>query len=133
VTRHPTANWAAQRVVEACAWDRDPPRYLLRDRDGRYGKAFDRRQRGLGVRQLRTPPKAPRANALAERWVRSARTGCLDHLCIEAWPTPAGPAPVALPVPALRHPPAPGAGPAELEALRDLTALAEAELRAPAV
>src|SRR5262249_2139071 len=47
-----------------------------------YGEAFDRRLRGLGVRQLRTPVKAPRANALAERWVRSARTECLDHLFI---------------------------------------------------
>ena len=45
-------------------------------------RASDRRVRGLGVRQLRTPVKAPRANALAERWVRSARTECLDHLFI---------------------------------------------------
>jgi Integrase core domain len=82
VTRHPTADWTAQQVVDTCGWDRDPPRYLIRDRDSRYGEAFDRRLRGLGVRQLRTPPKAPRANALAERWVRSARTECLDHLCI---------------------------------------------------
>jgi putative transposase len=82
VTRHPTADWAAQQVVEACDWDRDPPRYLIRDRDSRYGKAFDRRVRGLGVRQLRTPVKAPRANALAERWVRSVRNECLDQVLI---------------------------------------------------
>jgi Integrase core domain len=82
VTRHPTADWAAQQIVDACGWDRDPPRYLIRDRDSRYGEAFDRRLRGLGVRRLRTPVKAPRANALAERWVRSARTECLDHLFI---------------------------------------------------
>jgi hypothetical protein len=61
VTRHPTADWTAQQVVDTCGWDRDPPRYLIRDRDSRYGEAFDRRLRGLGVRQLRTPPKAPRA------------------------------------------------------------------------
>jgi hypothetical protein len=48
VTRHPTADWTAQQVVDTCAWDRDPPRYLLRDRDRRYGEAFDRRLRGLG-------------------------------------------------------------------------------------
>jgi transposase InsO family protein len=82
VTRHSTAEWAAQQVVDACSWDRDPPRYLIRDRDGRYGEAFDRRLRGLGVRQLRTPVKAPRANALAERWIRSARNECLDHMVI---------------------------------------------------
>jgi transposase InsO family protein len=82
VTRHPTADWAAQQVVEACDWDRDPPRYLIRDRDSRYGQAFDRRVRGLGVRQLRTPVKAPRANALAERWVRSVGNECLDQVVI---------------------------------------------------
>jgi transposase InsO family protein len=82
VTRHPTADWAAQQIVDVCGWDRDPPRYLIRDRDSRYSEAFDRRLRGLGVRQLRTPVKAPWANALAERWVRSARTECLDHLFI---------------------------------------------------
>jgi putative transposase len=82
VTRHPTADWAAQQVVETCAWDRDPPRYLIRDRDTRYGEALDRRVRGLGVRQLRTPVKAPRANALAERWVRSVRNECLDQVLI---------------------------------------------------
>jgi hypothetical protein len=82
VTRHPTADWAAQQVVEACDWGRDPPRYLIRDRDSRYGEAFNRRVRGLGVRQLRTPVKAPRANALAERWVRSVRTECLDQVLI---------------------------------------------------
>jgi transposase InsO family protein len=82
VTRHPTADWAAQQVVEACDWDRDPPRYLIRDRDSRYGQAFDRRVRGLGVGQLRTPVRAPRANALAERWVRSVRNECLDQVVI---------------------------------------------------
>jgi transposase InsO family protein len=82
VTRHPTADWTAQQVVDTCGRDRDPPRYLIRDRDSRYPEVFDRRLRGLGVRQLRTPLKAPRANALAERWVRSARTECLDHLFI---------------------------------------------------
>jgi hypothetical protein len=43
VSQHPTAAWAAQQVVDACGWDRDPPRYLIRDRDGRFGIEFDRR------------------------------------------------------------------------------------------
>jgi hypothetical protein len=47
VTRHPTADWTAQQIVDTCDWDRDPPRYLIRD----YGEAFDRRLRGLVVRQ----------------------------------------------------------------------------------
>jgi transposase InsO family protein len=82
VTRHPTAAWAAQQVLEACGWDRDPPRYLLRDRDGRFGVEFDRRVQRRGVMRIRTPVRAPRANALAERWIRSARSECLDHVVI---------------------------------------------------
>jgi putative transposase len=82
VTRQPTAEWAAQQIVAACGWERDPPRYLIRDRDGRFGIEFDRRVQRLGVRQVRTPVRAPRANALAERWIRSVRAECLDHLFI---------------------------------------------------
>jgi putative transposase len=82
LTRHPTADWAAQQIVECCAWDRAPPRFLIHDRGGRYGANFDRRVRGLGIRQVRTPFRSPRANAVAERWVRSARSECLDYLIV---------------------------------------------------
>jgi putative transposase len=82
VTRHPTAGWVAQQIVECCAWDRAPPRFLIHDRDSRYGASFDRRVRGLGMRQVRTPFRSPRANAVAERRVRSARSECLDHLIV---------------------------------------------------
>jgi putative transposase len=57
-------------------------RFLIHDRDSRYGANFDRRVRGLGIRQVRTPFRSPRANAVAERWVRSARSECLDHLIV---------------------------------------------------
>jgi Integrase core domain len=59
-----------------------PPRFLIHDRDSRYGASFDRRVRGLGIRHVRTPFRSPRANAVAERWVRSARSECLDHLIV---------------------------------------------------
>jgi putative transposase len=74
VTRHPTAEWVAQQIVECCGWDREPPRFLIHDRDNRYGGIFDRRLRRLGITQIRTPYRSPRANAIAERWVRSARS-----------------------------------------------------------
>jgi transposase InsO family protein len=82
VTRHPTAEWTAQQVIECCGWDREPPRLLIRDRDSRYGKMFDRRLNNLGITQIRTPFRSPRANAIAERWVRSVRTECLDRIFI---------------------------------------------------
>ena len=81
-TYHPTSEWTGQQIVEACDWNREPPRFLIHDRDSRYGAAFHRRIRSLGITSIRTPFRSPRANAIAERWVRSARTECLDHLLI---------------------------------------------------
>jgi Integrase core domain len=59
-----------------------PPQFLIHDRDSRYGATFDRRLRGLGIKQVRTPFRAPRANAISERWVKSVRTERLDHLLV---------------------------------------------------
>jgi len=81
-TRHPTSEWTRREIVEACAWDLEPPRFLIHDRDSRYGTSFDLRLKALGTRSVRTPFRSPRANAIAERWVRSVRTECLDHLLI---------------------------------------------------
>lgn len=82
VTEHPTPVWVAQHIVECCGWDRDPPRFLIRDRDSRYGELFDRRLQSLGITQVRTPFRAPQANSIAERWVRSVRRECLDYTFI---------------------------------------------------
>jgi transposase InsO family protein len=82
VTSHPTAAWAAQQILECCAWDRWLPRFPIHDRDTRYGTMFDRRLRHLGIEQVRTPFRAPRANSIAERWVKSARNEYLDHLFV---------------------------------------------------
>ena len=53
VTAHPTAEWIAQQVVEACAWEW-PPTYILRDRDRTYGEAFARRICAMGIRDRPT-------------------------------------------------------------------------------
>src|SRR5215831_11478208 len=55
VTPHPTAEWAAQQIVECCSWDCKPPRFLVHDRDSCYGTPFDRRAHNLGIVQVRTP------------------------------------------------------------------------------
>jgi hypothetical protein len=75
---------AAQQIVECGGWDYEPPRFLVHDRDNCYGTSFDRRLRRLGIAQARTPFRSPRANAIAERWVRSVRTECLDHVFIQS-------------------------------------------------
>ncbi|MBN1122295.1 MAG: transposase [Anaerolineae bacterium] len=57
-------------------------RYLIYDRDKKFSHAFDSVLRSKRIRILRTPVKAPNANAFAERWIRSVREECLDHLLI---------------------------------------------------
>ena len=59
---------------------RKGPRFIIRDRDDKYGAEFDRAARGVGTRVLRTPVRAPRANAFCERFLGSVRRECLDHV-----------------------------------------------------
>jgi hypothetical protein len=56
------------------------PTYLIHDRDRVYGADFATRLAGLGIESVRTPVRAPRANAIGERVVRTLRRECLDHI-----------------------------------------------------
>jgi transposase InsO family protein len=80
-TRHPTDAWAAQQQCEATPFGRHP-RYLIRDHDGKYGAAFAAVAAASGIAIVRTPVRAPRANAVGERCLGSVRRACLDHLRI---------------------------------------------------
>jgi putative transposase len=63
--------------------DRGPrPRFLIHDRDTKFSRAFDGIFHSEGIDIVRTPIKAPNANAHAERWVGSVRRECLDRLLI---------------------------------------------------
>jgi len=81
VTEHPTAEWTAQQLVEAFAWE-SPPKYLLRDRDAIYGNRFRKCLRGLGVKDRPSAPRSPWQNPYVERVIGSIRRECLDHVIV---------------------------------------------------
>jgi putative transposase len=84
-TARPTGAWVTQQARNLI-WRLDDdgvrPTLLVRDRDAKFTPAFDAVFRSEGVRVARTPVRAPRANAHAERWVGSVRRECLDWLLI---------------------------------------------------
>jgi transposase InsO family protein len=81
VTTHPTAEWIANQLTQACGW-KQIPRYLIRDRDGAYGEMFMRRLRSIGIRDRPTSPRSPWQNAYAERLIGSICRECVDHIVV---------------------------------------------------
>jgi len=72
VTKHPTAAWVWHQLIEATPWGTQP-RFLIRDRDRSYGGDFISKARAIGIETVRTPIRAPKANAIAERLVGTLR------------------------------------------------------------
>jgi transposase InsO family protein len=79
VTAHPTAEWTIQQFREILA-DPHPYRFVVHDRDSIFSSALDGALRDFGVRPIRTPVRAPKANAYCERLIGTIRRECLDYL-----------------------------------------------------
>ena len=84
-TANPNGAWVTQ-VARNFASDLEETgrnfRFLIRDRDTKFTRSFDEVFASIGIETIRTPVRSPRANAYAERFVRTIRQECLDHLLV---------------------------------------------------
>jgi len=79
VTKHPTSLWVVQQLREAFPCE-STPRFLIFDRDGKYGVEVPAIVRSLTITPIRTSFESPWQNGVAERWVESCRRDLLDHV-----------------------------------------------------
>jgi putative transposase len=85
ITAHPTGDWVTQQarnLLMDLADRADHFRFLIHDRDTKFTRAFDDVFHTDGISILHTPPQAPRANAIAERWIGTLRRECLNNILI---------------------------------------------------
>jgi transposase InsO family protein len=79
VTLHPTAEWTLQQFRE-CVTGEEGYRFVIHDHDSIYSADLDSSLKALGLTVLKTPYRAPQANAVCERMIGSARRECLDFI-----------------------------------------------------
>ena len=80
-TTSPSANWLAQQLRQLTPFGQGP-KFLRSRSDAKFGTVFDDVAKGAGVRVIRTPVRAPKANSHCERLIGSVRRECLDHVLV---------------------------------------------------
>ena len=81
VTDSSSAFWTSQQIVQAFPWD-TAPKYMIRDRDGKYGEEFIGRVESMGIKQVLTSARSPWQNPYVERVIGSIRRECTDHVIV---------------------------------------------------
>ena len=81
VTAHPNSMWISQQLFEAFPFE-EAPRFLIRDGDGKYGKAVLRRITNMGIEDTPTSPASLWQNPYVERFIGSIRRECLNHVIV---------------------------------------------------
>jgi transposase InsO family protein len=81
VTRAPSQQWTAQQIRTATPFGKGP-RFIIRDRDCKFGADFDRAAQTVGTRVIKTAVRTPDMNAICERFLGSVRRECLDHVIV---------------------------------------------------
>jgi len=81
VTKHPASSWFIQQLREAFPFEPES-RFLIFDRDAKYGLEVPRAVRSLKMSPVRTSFASPWQNGVAERWVESCRRDLLDHIIV---------------------------------------------------
>ena len=82
VSEHPDGDWVAQQFRNIDMLHDELPRYLIHDRDGKFAPHANELLRAMGTQPLLLPPRSPNLNGRAERWIRSARTECMDRVIV---------------------------------------------------
>ncbi len=80
-TGAPNAAWLAQQLRNLTPFG-EGPKFLLRDHDAKFATVFDAVARGAGIRVVRTPIRAPKANSYVERLIGTLRRECTDHILV---------------------------------------------------
>ena len=98
-TARPDSAWVTQHAGNLSVAGRLEDKHMLvRDRDAKFSGSFNEVFRTEGLRVLKTPVRAPRANAFAERWIGTLRRECVDHPDLRQTPSAACPALVRRPL-----------------------------------
>jgi putative transposase len=82
VSEHPHGGWVAQQFRNIDMLHDKLPRYLIHDRDSKFTGDADQLLRAMGAKPVLLPPRSPDLNGRAERWIRTVRNECLDHIIV---------------------------------------------------